>query len=169
MHSLRHHQGTSAMTEHVYKKIEITGTSTVSMEEAVRNAVARAAKTVQNMRRFEVVADARHDRRRRRLSVAGDGKNWVYPQRLIVLLLMPQAESHATSTERKRVAEPPTGPALSSDGLDRGCQRDGRWPNDPRCVHEACHSLALRARCQPGWTAVAQRDGRWAQRPAMRT
>jgi len=42
------------MTDHVYKKIEITGTSTASLEEAVRGAVARAAKTVQNMRWFEV-------------------------------------------------------------------------------------------------------------------
>jgi len=43
------------MTDHVYKKIEITGTSAVSTEEAVRNAIARAAKTVKNMRWFEVV------------------------------------------------------------------------------------------------------------------
>ena len=43
------------MTDHVYKKIEITGTSTSSIEEAVQTAVARAAKTVQNMRWFEVV------------------------------------------------------------------------------------------------------------------
>lgn len=43
------------MTNHVYKKIEITGTSTVSVEEAVRNAVSRASKTVHNMRWFEVV------------------------------------------------------------------------------------------------------------------
>jgi len=42
------------MTDHVYKKIEITGTSSVSTEEAIRNAVARAAKTVKNMRWFEV-------------------------------------------------------------------------------------------------------------------
>ena len=42
------------MTDHVYKKIEITGTSSVSSDEAVRNAIARAAQTVQNMRWFEV-------------------------------------------------------------------------------------------------------------------
>lgn len=42
------------MTDHVYKHIEITGTSKKSMEEAVENAVARAAKTVQNMRWFEI-------------------------------------------------------------------------------------------------------------------
>ena len=43
------------MTDHVYKKIEITGTSATSIEEAIRNAIARAAKTVKSMRWFEVV------------------------------------------------------------------------------------------------------------------
>jgi len=43
------------MPEHVYKKIELTGSSTTSMEDAVQNAIARAAKTVHNMRWFEVV------------------------------------------------------------------------------------------------------------------
>jgi len=42
------------MNDHVYKHIEITGTSSESMEAAIQNAVARAAKTVQNMRWFEV-------------------------------------------------------------------------------------------------------------------
>lgn len=39
---------------HVYKKIEITGTSATSIEEAVQNALTRAAATVQQMRWFEV-------------------------------------------------------------------------------------------------------------------
>ena len=43
------------MEEHVYKKTEIVGTSKTSIEEAVQNAVARAAKTVEQMRWFEVV------------------------------------------------------------------------------------------------------------------
>lgn len=43
------------MSDRVYKKIEITGTSAVSIEDAVKNAVARAAKTVRTMRWFEVV------------------------------------------------------------------------------------------------------------------
>ncbi len=43
------------MEEHVYKKIEITGSSKNSIEEAVQNALSRAAKTVQNMRWFEIV------------------------------------------------------------------------------------------------------------------
>jgi hypothetical protein len=43
------------MSDRVYKKIEITGTSATSVEDAVKNAVAHAAKTVRMMRWFEVV------------------------------------------------------------------------------------------------------------------
>jgi flavin-binding protein dodecin len=43
-----------ANDEHVYKLIELTGTSAKSIEDAVNNALARAAKTVRNMRWFEV-------------------------------------------------------------------------------------------------------------------
>ena len=43
------------MGNRVYKKIEITGTSPKSVEEAIEAAVDRASKTVRNMRWFEVV------------------------------------------------------------------------------------------------------------------
>ena len=43
------------MDEHTYKKIEIAGSSRSSIEDAVENAIASAAKTVKNMRWFEVV------------------------------------------------------------------------------------------------------------------
>jgi dodecin len=42
------------MTDHVYKTLELTGSSITSMEDAVRNAVAKAAKSVRNMRWFQV-------------------------------------------------------------------------------------------------------------------
>jgi flavin-binding protein dodecin len=42
------------MADHIYKKIELVGSSPKGFEEAVRNAVARAKKTVRNMRWFEV-------------------------------------------------------------------------------------------------------------------
>jgi dodecin len=42
------------MPDHVYKKIEIVGSSPNGLEEAVQNALARAEKTVRNMRWFEV-------------------------------------------------------------------------------------------------------------------
>ncbi|HZD56671.1 MAG TPA: dodecin [Anaerolineales bacterium] len=43
------------MTDHVYKKIELTGSSEISMEDAVKNAIAKAAETIRNMRWFEVI------------------------------------------------------------------------------------------------------------------
>ncbi len=42
------------MSDHIYKKIELIGSSTTGIEDAVNNAVNRAAKTVRNMRWFEV-------------------------------------------------------------------------------------------------------------------
>ncbi len=42
------------MTDHVYKKLELTGSSTTGIEGAVSNAIAKAAKTIHNMRWFEI-------------------------------------------------------------------------------------------------------------------
>lgn len=42
------------MSDHVYKSIELTGSSPESVEAAIHNAVAKAGKTVHNMRWFEV-------------------------------------------------------------------------------------------------------------------
>lgn len=43
------------MSEHVYKLVELVGSSPNSIEEAVQNAIARAEKTIRNMRWFQVV------------------------------------------------------------------------------------------------------------------
>ena len=43
------------MSEHVYKTVELVGSSPKGMEEAIGNAVARAAATMHNLRWFEVV------------------------------------------------------------------------------------------------------------------
>jgi dodecin len=42
------------MSDHVYKKIELVGSSPESIDAAVRNALSRAEKTIRNMRWFEV-------------------------------------------------------------------------------------------------------------------
>jgi flavin-binding protein dodecin len=42
------------MSDNVYKKIELVGSSPDSLEGAVQNAISRAAKTIRNMRWFEV-------------------------------------------------------------------------------------------------------------------
>jgi dodecin len=43
------------MADHIYKKVELVGSSPKGIEEAVKNALARAKKTVRNMRWFEIV------------------------------------------------------------------------------------------------------------------
>ena len=48
------------MSEHVYKLIELVGSSTVSIEDAIQNAVNRAAKTIRNMRWFQVLETRGH-------------------------------------------------------------------------------------------------------------
>ena len=48
------------MSEHVYKQIELTGSSTEGIEHAVERAVTRAAKSVRNMRWFEVTETRGH-------------------------------------------------------------------------------------------------------------
>jgi flavin-binding protein dodecin len=43
------------MTEHVYKQIELTGSSTTGVEDAVEKAIAKAAQTLRNIHWFQVV------------------------------------------------------------------------------------------------------------------
>jgi dodecin len=43
------------MANHVYKMLELTGSSPVSIEEAVQTAVAKAYETVRNIHWFNVV------------------------------------------------------------------------------------------------------------------
>ncbi|HVL36911.1 MAG TPA: dodecin [Burkholderiales bacterium] len=43
------------MSDHVYKTIELTGSSSSSSDEAVRNALKRAGKTMRGMRWFQVL------------------------------------------------------------------------------------------------------------------
>ena len=46
--------------DHIYRVIEIVGTSEDSIEEAISSAVARADKTLRNLRWFEVVRTSGH-------------------------------------------------------------------------------------------------------------
>lgn len=43
------------MSQHVYKFIELTGSSPTSIEDAVTGAIAKAAKTMRNMHWFQVL------------------------------------------------------------------------------------------------------------------
>lgn len=48
------------MSDHVYKKIELVGSSPHSIEEATANAIALASQSVRDMRWFEVVETRGH-------------------------------------------------------------------------------------------------------------
>jgi len=48
------------MQDHVYKVIEIVGSSEKSIEDAIQKAVARAGKTLRHLRWFEVVRTSGH-------------------------------------------------------------------------------------------------------------
>jgi flavin-binding protein dodecin len=43
------------MNDHVYKLIELTGSSAKSFDDAVQNAIAKASKTMRNMQWFQVM------------------------------------------------------------------------------------------------------------------
>ena len=43
------------MSDHVYKHIELTGSSKTSMEDAIKAALARASQTLRGMHWFEVL------------------------------------------------------------------------------------------------------------------
>jgi flavin-binding protein dodecin len=48
------------MSNHVYKTIELVGSSTRGVEDAVQKAIAKAAETVRNLRWFEVIDTRGH-------------------------------------------------------------------------------------------------------------
>ncbi|MEI8187060.1 MAG: dodecin [Chlorobiaceae bacterium] len=48
------------MSAHIYKKIEIVGSSPTSIEEAVNNAVAKASESIRNIKWLEVVETRGH-------------------------------------------------------------------------------------------------------------
>ncbi len=48
------------MKDHVYKQIELTGSSTKSSDDAVRTAVEKAAKTLRNLQWFQVTETRGH-------------------------------------------------------------------------------------------------------------
>jgi len=48
------------MSNHVYKTLELVGTSTTGTDDAIRRAIETAAKTVRNIDWFEVVESRGH-------------------------------------------------------------------------------------------------------------
>jgi dodecin len=50
----------AAMQDHIYKVIELVGSSDTSIEDAIRTAISRASETVRHLRWFEVVQTRGH-------------------------------------------------------------------------------------------------------------
>ncbi|WP_045226698.1 dodecin [Methyloterricola oryzae] len=48
------------MPDHIYKVLEIVGSSTVSSDDAIRNAIEKASKTIRHMNWFQVVEQRGH-------------------------------------------------------------------------------------------------------------
>jgi dodecin len=48
------------MSDHVYKVVEIVGSSSKGTDDAIQNAIGRAAKTLKNLDWFEVVETRGH-------------------------------------------------------------------------------------------------------------
>ncbi|KQT15959.1 MAG: dodecin [Bradyrhizobium sp.] len=50
----------AAEKDHVYKILDLVGSSETSIEDAIKNAIGRASKTVREMKWFEVVQTRGH-------------------------------------------------------------------------------------------------------------
>lgn len=48
------------MSEHIYKLIELVGSSAISSDDAINNAISRASKTIKHMSWFELVETRGH-------------------------------------------------------------------------------------------------------------
>lgn len=48
------------MSDHVYKLVELVGSSTSSMDDAIRNAIGRASRSLKHLDWFEVVEQRGH-------------------------------------------------------------------------------------------------------------
>ena len=50
----------AVMSEHIYKKVELVGSSTKGIDDAIRNAIMRASQTLTHLDWFEVVDTRGH-------------------------------------------------------------------------------------------------------------
>ncbi len=48
------------MSNHIYKKIELVGSAPESIEDAVKNALSKASKSLRNLRWFEIIETRGH-------------------------------------------------------------------------------------------------------------
>jgi len=48
------------LSDHIYKKLELTGSSTIGTDDAIKNAISKANESIQHMDWFEVVETRGH-------------------------------------------------------------------------------------------------------------
>ena len=68
------------MSDHVYKTVEVTGSSPDVISDAIRAAVDKAAQSLRNLEWFEVDPDPRHDRGRQSRLLPGHGQARLPPR-----------------------------------------------------------------------------------------
>jgi len=56
----RDHKQEQVMADHVYKMVELVGSSETSIEDAIQTAIKRAGQTLRNLHWFEVVQTRGH-------------------------------------------------------------------------------------------------------------
>jgi flavin-binding protein dodecin len=66
------------MKNHVYKILEIVGSSETSIEEAISSAIGHASKTVRNMDWFEVTQTRGHIEDGEDRPLPGNAQDWFY-------------------------------------------------------------------------------------------
>ena len=68
--------------DHIYRVIELVGTSEESIEDAITSAISRANSTLRNLRWFEVVRTSGHIVGRDRAALSGDAEGRLHDGRL---------------------------------------------------------------------------------------
>jgi flavin-binding protein dodecin len=67
----------TATDGHVYRVIEIVGSSPRSVEAAIAAALGRAHSTLRNLRWFEVIRTSGPDRGRKGATLSGNAESWI--------------------------------------------------------------------------------------------
>lgn len=75
------------MDDHIYKKIELVGSSAESIEKAIENAIARANETIRNLDWFEV--------KEIRGNIEGGGVRWYQVTVLVGFRVLSPQDLHA--------------------------------------------------------------------------
>jgi len=75
---------TTEMKDHVYKILELVGSSEKSIEDAIQNAITRASKTIRDMKWFEVVQTRGHIEKGVCSPLPGHLASWIYTRGVIL-------------------------------------------------------------------------------------